>query len=143
MDTPEPMFTKRYGYTSGRASANCIGSVSLYVKISFGISVMKKSSPGKRLGLAICRHDSWWLALRHTRYETFHLIFPHDVHVQCFLEFVIILVGASTCSNNTEFLLSTPIGIPVLFLEPFDEFQTKVYPISLEVDKVQPSAIVW
>jgi len=75
-----------------------IGSSSLYVKTSLGISFMKKSSPagtrGKHDKPEDCRNVS------HTYDQTLHLVFTHDFHAQRFCYPVVVLESTTACRHN-------------------------------------------
>ena len=79
----------------------------------------------------------------HTSDQTLHLVLPLNVHVQSALQLVVIQVGTTPRSHDAQFILRRgTVELPVLLVQLPDELDAQVYPMGLEVDEVQPAAII-
>jgi hypothetical protein len=121
---------------SGGCGMKAIGVSSLYVKTSFGISLMKKSRPvdgqSQHAITSTYRQDRI-----HTYYQAFHLILSLDFHAQRFCYLVMVFESTPASRHDAQVFRLRAIVVFLVDLEFAHELYACVYPVRLEFEEVQ------
>jgi hypothetical protein len=111
-----------------------MGSSSLYVKTSSGISLIKKSRPvGDVVSKMLQVRQRTFL----TYYQALHLIFSQNLDAQRFGYLVIVLESTTTGRHDAQVFGCCAIVVFVIGLQLAHELDARIYPVRFKFEEVQ------
>lgn len=100
---------------------------------------MKKSRPIERIRQPGSPKTQVMRCTR-TYDETFHLVLPYHLYSQGLLGLVVVLESPSARGHDAQLFRCRAIELSVVFLQSAHKVDTRVYPLRLKFDEIEPAA---